>query len=313
MKEIDNNWRENLKNDGFYIQKQFFDKKYLIEINRISNSIIKFDNFFNLFGLGNRTFRNGNIFTGNLLFKNKIFYDLLINKGLLTIPKEILNDFVLSEFKLITSFKHENFSYWWHRDYPYMYGKDIGDVNIGVLIPLIDFSESVGSTVIIPKSHLLNDKPTDLSETKSYAKSNCLETSLGDIFIYDGKLFHSGSLNRSNQIRNLISLQFVKRYIGPCEDMKTQYFELNIKDKKLCDLMTKYHLPHVNKFGCNRGWTHTKFWLFIKYPNYLYRKIQSTYHKINQIIYRSILKIISTNMERSTDFGLTGGKTKSSP
>lgn len=293
VKEIDNNFREDFQNDGFHIQKQFFDKTFLIEVNRISNSIIKFDNFFNLFGFGNRTSRNGNVFTGNLLYKNSIFHDLLMNKGLLNAPKESLNEFVLSEFKIITSFRHEKFSYWWHRDYPYMYGKDIGDVNLGIIIPLIDFSESVGSTVFIPKSHLLDGKPADLNEAKPYAGSRHLETSLGDIFIYDGKIFHSGSENRSNQIRNLISVHFVRRHIGPCEDMKTQYVRLNIKDKKLCDLMTKYHAPHVNKFGCNRGWTHTKIWLVLKYLDFIYRKVQSVYHQTNQVIYRSITKIIS--------------------
>ena len=303
MKNIDSNSRASLENDGFFILKQCFHRNYLIDINRISNSIIKFDKFFNLFGFGNRTARNGNILTGNLLYRHDIFYDLLINKGLLNIPKEFLQDFVLSEFKIVTSFKYDNFSYWWHRDYPHVYGDDIGDVSIGILIPLIDFNEHVGSTVIIPKSHLCSTKPADLDETQPYRNSSHLETSLGDIFVYNAKLFHSGSRNHSTQVRNLISVQFVEKYIGPCEDMKIQYFQLHVRDKVLSDLMTRYHLPHVNKFGCNRGWTHTAMWSILKYPHYLYRKALVLFHRANGAISRSIIGMISRTMvgERASD------------
>ena len=117
-----------------------------------------------------------------------------------------------------------------------------------------------------------------------------METTLGDIFIYNGKLFHSGSENRSNQVRNILSIQFVKRYITPCEDMKLQYSQLNTKDNKLSDLMTKYHSPHVNKFGVNRQWIHTTYWIILKYPNYIVKKIIIYYYKISQIIYQLFTK-----------------------
>jgi hypothetical protein len=197
-----NNWTRDLKNNGFHIQKSYFDKSFLLKVNDISNAIMKFERFFNFFGFGNQSLRNGNIFTANLLYKNDIFYDLLVNKGLLDMPKEFLGNFVLSEFKIVTSTRTENFSFWWHRDYPYQQGEDMGDVDLGILVPLIDFNKSVGPTVFIPKSHLLKNEPADLNTKLSYSKSEYLETSLGDIFIYDGKLFHSGSENYSNSNRN---------------------------------------------------------------------------------------------------------------
>lgn len=299
MREPSPKWVDNVKNQGFHIEKNYFDKQYLKNINNISNVIIKFDSFFNIFGLGNRTFRNGNIFTGNLLYKNKIFFDLLTNQGLLNFPKQWLNEFILSEYKIITSYRCSSFNYWWHRDYPYYIGEDMGDVDIGILIPLIDFNKSVGSTVFIPNSHLLNDKPSDLDEKKSYVNSSFLETTLGDIFVYDGKLFHSGSENSSDQNRNLISMHFVKKYIIPGEDMRLQYSQLNMKDVGLKGLMAGYHLPHVNKFGANRGWKHTALWGFLKYPNYLCQKAVIFYHKAFKSIYRSITKIILKKVSKA--------------
>ena len=292
MRELSPKWIDNIKKEGFHLEKNYFDKEFLKNINNVSNAIIKFDTFFNLFGFGNRTFRNGNIFTANLLYKNNIFYDLLINRGLLNFPKQWLGEFILSEYKIITSYRCSSFNYWWHKDYPYYFGEDMGNLDIGILIPLIDFNKSVGSTVFIPNSHLLNNKPDDLDEKKSYVNSRFLETTLGDVFIYDGKLIHSGSENKSDQNRNLISLHFVKKYIIPGEDMKLQYYQLNMKDEKLKSLMAGYHLPHVNKFGANRGWEQTVLWILLKYPNYLYQKTVNFYHKINKLICRSITKII---------------------
>ena len=183
MEQNDKNWIDNINKNGFHIQNNYFNTTYLTKINEICNKIIKFDCLFNKFGLGNQTYRNGNIFTGNLLYKNKIFYDLLINKHLLNIPKQILNEFILSEYKLITSYINPNFKYWWHRDHPYNLGIKMDDVHIGILIPLMDFNENVGSTLIIPKSHLLKDKPHDLNETKFYNKGKYFKLNTCEFFL----------------------------------------------------------------------------------------------------------------------------------
>ena len=72
--------------------------------------------------------------------------------------------------------------------------------------------------------------------------------------------------------------------------MNLQYLRLNTKDHKLEELMTKYHFPHINKFGVNRQWIHTKYWVILKYPNYVVKKIINYYYKINQIFYRIFTK-----------------------
>lgn len=85
---------------------------------------------FNKIGFGNPSYRNGTLFTSSLLYKHDVFFDLLINSDLLNFPQEFFGgEFTLSEFKIISSIKDDNFKYWWHRDHPYVY--DSNDRDIG--------------------------------------------------------------------------------------------------------------------------------------------------------------------------------------
>ncbi len=111
-------WLKNVEIDGFHIFRSRIDSGLVKDLNLIANAIINTDRIGNLVGLGNRTLRNGNIFTGNLLFKHKIFSRLLLNYGLLDFPSTFLKHFTLSEYILVSSYDADNFSYWWHRDYP---------------------------------------------------------------------------------------------------------------------------------------------------------------------------------------------------
>tara|TARA_A100001015_G_scaffold307955_1_gene404736 strand:- start:184 stop:1101 length:918 start_codon:yes stop_codon:yes gene_type:complete len=286
MGEIDAlHWTSNMKKQGYHIQKGFFKESYLSNINKTCCKIINLEKNFKKLGFGNQTFRNGNIFTSNLLLKSNVFHDLLTNNGLLNFPSQYLEEFILSEYKIISSYKYDDFSYWWHRDYPYHLSITKENINLGIIIPLINFNENNGSTVYIPESHLLPDKPQDLDVQKPYSKQNVLETNLGDIFVYDGKLFHSGSKNLSGKLRNLISIQFVKNYITPCEDMKRQFFQNDIRNKTIENLMTQYHSPHIHKFGVNRNWSNTKYWAFLKYPYFVQKKIKNYYYKLVKLIY----------------------------
>lgn len=290
MRKLDSNFENNIRDNGFHIQKNFFENTFLNKVNDISNKIIKFEKKLNLVGLGNQSSRNGNIFTGDLILKNDVFSDILLNYDLLKIPETLLKKFNLSEYKVISSYKFSDSKYWWHRDHPFYDFNQTDDINIGILIPLIDFNKEVGSTVFIPKSHKLSRKPENLIETESFSNQEYLETKLGDIFIYDGKLIHSGSPNNIDKIRSLVSIQFVKKYVIPCENMKLQYTQSNKKNNKLFSLMYDYHDQHINKFGSNRNWVHTKYWKILKYFDFMIKFSKESYFKIQKKIYHFVSK-----------------------
>ena len=267
-----NNFISNIKNDGFHIEKAFFEQSFIEELNKISNNIIKLEKFFNLFGMGNLSKRNGNIFTSNLMFKHKIFIDLITNRKILKIPNLILEHYNLSEYKIISSKKTKNFKYWWHQDYPYNYNDKISNSNIGILIPLMKFDKDVGSTTFIPKSHVLKNQWESFNKENENDNAQFLETNIGDVFIYDGKLIHSGAENKTGSIRNLISIQFVSRHISPSEDMKIQYFEVNKRNEILKEIMTNYLSPTISYFGSNRTWQNTIYWRLLKYFYFFYNR-----------------------------------------
>ena len=43
LENIDNNCENSLKKYGFYIQRKYFDEKYLGKINEVCNKILKLD------------------------------------------------------------------------------------------------------------------------------------------------------------------------------------------------------------------------------------------------------------------------------
>ncbi len=295
MGELSVGYRDNLSRDGFHIERNYFDKSYIKKLDQVSNAIISLDRKGNYIGLGNRSDRNGIVVSGNILSKHNCFIDLLLNQSLLDIPRKILGEFCLSEYKIISSYSSESFQYWWHRDHPYQWvqeGEEVSVLNVGILIPCIDFKLENGPTVIIPGSHRLTNRPLGLHATESYKHEQCVGTSQGDIFVYHGNLWHSGTANRSGVMRNLISMHFVKKYLTPCEDMSLQYFQLQIDNVELKSLMTGYHVPHVNKFGANRGWVSTVWWLwFLRYPFWIMLNIKRVYWRLRRRLYRAILSI----------------------
>jgi hypothetical protein len=223
------------------------------------------------------------------MFKNKIFIDLIVNNNLLSIPDSFFEKYNLSEYKIITSYKFEGFKYWWHVDYPYNLNYKLKNVNIGILIPLIDFNDNVGSTSYIPKSHLKNNFIDKIDTQSKNSSSQILETQVGDIFIYDGKLVHTGTKNNSTIVRNLISIQFVEKQIPPSEDMKIQYYDLGLRNDKLQKIMTKYHTPGKSNFGSNRNLDNTVYWKLLKYPYRIFKIIL----KLNLFQIRFIYKLFT--------------------
>ena len=76
----------------------------------------------------------------------------------------------------------------------------------------MNFDRHVGSTAFLPNSHLQDNFIDNINIEEMNENAQFLETKV-DIFIYDGKLVHTGSKNNTESFRNLISVQFVERHI----------------------------------------------------------------------------------------------------
>ena len=87
-------------------------------LSDVSDRIVKFDLAMRKFGLGNRNFGNSTVFTGNLISKHPLFLEVLERVCPLVVER-LGRRFQVSEFKLVTTLKAEDFRMWWHRDFPY--------------------------------------------------------------------------------------------------------------------------------------------------------------------------------------------------
>ena len=76
-------FNENLKFDylnegGIYKHKSFFDENFITKLKNECDIIYNSENLLNKIGLGNRSYRNGSLFIGNLLIKSSIFIELAV-------------------------------------------------------------------------------------------------------------------------------------------------------------------------------------------------------------------------------------------
>ena len=72
--------------------------------------------------------------------------------------------FQISEFKLVLSTQADNFKMWLHRDFSFQENVDkrLNDkIALAIIVPLCDFNSTVGSTYVLPNSHLKRKFPEE--------------------------------------------------------------------------------------------------------------------------------------------------------
>ena len=133
-----------------------------------------------------------------------------------------------------------------HRDAPWF--KDTRTC-ILVLMPLVDFTESVGPTEVVPGTHLFEKMPSEKFLEKN---SHKILIPAGHAFVMDGTLWHRAGRNISGKIRPLlqmnITLAFMKQQIDVwttdtfvnCSDIVKSRFGYNVRkyehpDEMFCD------------------------------------------------------------------------------
>lgn len=103
-----------------------------------------------------------------------------------------------------------------HRDAPWF--KDTRHCVL-ILMPLVDFTEEVGPTEIVPGTHLFQNKPSDEFLERHVKK---MLVPAGTVFAIDGTLWHRGSKNKSGKVRPLLqmntTLAFMKQQIDVWSD-----------------------------------------------------------------------------------------------
>lgn len=88
-----------------------------------------------------------------------------------------------------------------------------------ILMPLVDFSEEVGPTEVVPSTHLFQNMPS-----QEFLEKNALKMTIpaGHAFAMDGTLWHRAGVNKSGKIRPLlqmnITLAFLKQQVDVWND-----------------------------------------------------------------------------------------------
>jgi ectoine hydroxylase-related dioxygenase (phytanoyl-CoA dioxygenase family) len=137
-----------------------------------------------------------------------------------------------------------------HRDAPWF--KDTRTCVL-ILMPLVDFSEEVGPTEVVPSTHLFQNSPSQKFLEKNAKK---MIMPAGHVFAMDGTLWHRAGANLSGKIRPLlqmnITLAFMKQQVDVwadntfdnCSDLVKQRLGYNVRTYKNPDEM----------FTDNRKW-----------------------------------------------------------
>ena len=149
--------------EGYTKIPGYLNDQELSVLSRVSDRIVKIGLLLRKFGLGNRSYRNCTAFSGDLILKHPLFVNVL--EKLVPIAESQLGaSFQISEFKLVSSTQADNFKMWWHRDFPFQENVDkrLNDkIALAVIVPLCDFNSTVGSTYVLPNSHLKRKFPEE--------------------------------------------------------------------------------------------------------------------------------------------------------
>jgi len=119
------------------------------------------------------------------------------------------SNFILNSFSGLNNLPNQpNFSSIVHRDLRFYTGEI--PVMINTLVMVDDFTEDNGPTLLLPKSHLNESKPTD-----EYFHQHAIKAigKAGSVLLFNANVWHASSLNISNKDRRAIPITFTKSLI----------------------------------------------------------------------------------------------------
>lgn len=136
---------------------------------------------------------------------------------------------------------------------------------INIIIPLCDSVHKNGATRIINGSHLddIENQPT---EEVFENKATTIETSLGDMILFNPYCWHRSGINNTNLPRNVITMMIVSPWIKPSLDYsrafgydkkytysKSEIQLLGYNSRVPSSLEEYYKVPQLRYYQSNQG------------------------------------------------------------
>jgi phytanoyl-CoA hydroxylase len=227
---------EHIKNDGYFIYRNFFDKDYVENLRKSAESIFKIQ--FDRFGYSG-TFQENMI---RLFDENQdIFINCgkIIQQGLLELYKLPLENKLVDELKSlglefpvmctrpVMFFNHpklaKQITYYKtppHQDWPSM---ESSLDSLVVWVPLVDVNKENGSLIIYPESHKNGILPFTTNNGFAEVKTDGIriqpDVNVGDIVIFSTLLVHESGDIVNDSIRwschfrftNMLDSDYIKR------------------------------------------------------------------------------------------------------
>ena len=234
---MNNVYGKNLKENGYHIFNNFFSSNY---VDTLKKEIIYLQPQY-----ADKKIKSPIKLIG-LPFLSDTFLKLLVSDKIHHLAKSIIGeDYLYSVFQSNTLLDNSGSKEWFHIDHPYQLlsntlNKEVIESMVNnntlfsfqMIILLDDFKEDNGSTMFIPKSH--KDNVQLNIDTKN--KKNFIAKK-GSAILYNGNLLHSSGINKTNNSRTILIIQFVPKFVRPQEDIDDYLSLYKGNDKKIKDLL----------------------------------------------------------------------------
>lgn len=202
---------DDLKFKGYTILRNVVDENEIIKLKKCSieaflkHKQIQIDNNSDIItdGVALHVILNDNYFIEFLekLLKKEEFNSILSNY--------FNSKFIMNSFTALNNLPNTpNFSAIVHRDIKFYSGNV--PLMINVLVMLDDFTEENGPTLLLPYSHLIEEKPSD-----DYFYENSIQVlgKKGDILFFNSNIWHCSSRNNTSEDRMALPITFSKSVI----------------------------------------------------------------------------------------------------
>jgi|TARA_B100000902_G_C27322399_1_gene925622 ectoine hydroxylase-related dioxygenase (phytanoyl-CoA dioxygenase family) len=201
---------KELKDNGFCVLENKISESWVAKIKKVLPEVFESHHQTQL-NLGNENTVPGvalNVLLDNHMFIE--FLEYLMESGLLDEIKKnfFKSNFILNSFSALNNIPtQQNFSKLVHRDVR-AYSGEI-PLYLNILVMLDDFTETNGSTLVLPGSHLDSSTPSD-----EFFHANAVKTlgKKGDVLLFNGNLFHASGLNKSKKGRMALPITFTKSF-----------------------------------------------------------------------------------------------------
>ncbi len=101
-----------------------------------------------------------------------------------------------------------NYSSRIHNDCPRSFGDLV--TNLGLTLPLDEFTVDNGATFLLPGSHRENGRPTD---AQFYEEAIRFEAAPGTALIFDARMWHAGGANSTHEWRHSLTVNFCRSWM----------------------------------------------------------------------------------------------------